>query len=131
MNVDQAVVSLLIQETCGDMVALKARIGDSDGESWSESEGLSSFDFREHNVESLSLHVIGLSWSGENVSLFLEDWEPARVALSCHVGLGCVVPGNARGLVVGLPLPGRTHCHSKRKPFSHRGWAVIERRGMW
>ena len=40
---------------------------DSDGESWSESGGLSSSDFREHSVESLALHVIGLNWSGEKV----------------------------------------------------------------
>ena len=60
---------------------------DSDGGSWSESEGLSSYDFREHNVESIALHVIGLNWSGEKVSLFLEDWDLARVALGCHVAL--------------------------------------------
>ena len=30
-----------------------------EGGSWSESEGLSSFDFREHNAESLALNVIG------------------------------------------------------------------------
>ena len=52
-----------------------------------QSEGLSSSDFREHSVESLALHVIGLYWSGEKVSLLLEDWELARVALSCHVAL--------------------------------------------
>ena len=34
---------------------------DIDGESWSESEGLSSSDFREHNVESFAVHVIGLN----------------------------------------------------------------------
>ena len=65
----------------------KPRIVDSDDESWSESEGLSSSDFREHNVESLAFHFIGLNWSGEKVSLFLEDLELARVALSCHVAL--------------------------------------------
>ena len=37
---------------------------DSDSVSWSESEGLSSSDFREHNVESFILNVIGLNWSG-------------------------------------------------------------------
>ena len=36
---------------------------------WSESEGLSSSDFREHNVESLALHVVGLNLSSERVSL--------------------------------------------------------------
>ena len=59
----------------------------SDGERWSEGEGLSSSDFREHYVESLALRVIGLKWSGEKFSLFLEDWELARVASSCHIAL--------------------------------------------
>ena len=67
-------VNLLTSETCGDRVAQKSP------ESWSESEGLSSSDFRECNVESLALHVIGLNWSGKKVSLFLEDWELASVA---------------------------------------------------
>ena len=44
---------------------------DSDGESWSESEGLSSFDSRKHNVESFALNVIGLNWSGEKGVSFL------------------------------------------------------------
>ena len=60
---------------------------DSDGESWSESEGLSSFDFLEHTVDSLALDVLGQHWPGEKVSLFLEDWKLARVALSCHMAL--------------------------------------------
>ena len=38
---------------------------DSDVVSWFQSEGLSSSDFREHNVESLALTVIGKNWSGE------------------------------------------------------------------
>ena len=38
-------------------------------------------------MESLALHVIGLDWSGGKVSLFLEDWELARVAFHCHVAL--------------------------------------------
>ena len=38
---------------------------ESDVESWSESEGLSSSGFRKHIVESLALYVIGL---------LLEDW---------------------------------------------------------
>ena len=59
---------------------------DSDGESWSESEGLSSSDVREHNEESLAFTVMGQNGSGEQVSLFLEDWELARVALS-HIAL--------------------------------------------
>ena len=71
MNLCQAVDSLLTLETCGDTVAEKNPNWDSDGESWSESEGLSSFDSREHNVESFALNVIGLNWSGEKGVSFL------------------------------------------------------------
>ena len=38
-------------------------------------------------MESLALNVVGQNWSGEKVSLFLEDAELGRVALSCHVAL--------------------------------------------
>ena len=79
---------------------------DSDVESWTESEGTSSSERCIHNVESFALNVIGQKWSGEKVSLFPEDWELAGVALSCPHCPGYVVPGNVRGLVAGLPLPG-------------------------
>ena len=59
----------------------------SDVDDWTESEGSSSFEERGHNVESLAREVIGQNWSGEMVSLYLEDWELAQVALSCHVAL--------------------------------------------
>ena len=38
-------------------------------------------------MESLALNVVGQDQSGERLSLFLEDWEFARVALSCHMAL--------------------------------------------
>ena len=79
---------------------------DSDSESLSESEGLSSSDSRGHNVESLALHVIGLNWSGEKVSLFLKDWELAKGGIELPRCPGYVGPGCASGLVAGLPLPG-------------------------
>ena len=34
-----------------------------------------------------ALHVIGLSGPGDKISLFLKDWELAKVALSCHMAL--------------------------------------------
>ena len=55
---------------------------------WTGSEGTSSSELREHNVESPALQVVGQNWSGGKVSLFLEGWELARVALSCHAALG-------------------------------------------
>ena len=50
---------------------------DSDAESWTESEGTSSSEQREHNVESLALNVMEQDQSGEKVYLFrgnLRGW---------------------------------------------------------
>ena len=90
------------------------------GESWSESEGLSSSDVRQHNVESLALHVIGLNWSGEKVSLFLEDWELARVATWPWVFCArkCMSPWLLVCRCQRGPLS------QERKLFSHLGRAV-------
>ena len=40
---------------------------------WTESEGTSSSEEYEHKVESLALEVIRQKWSGEMVSVFVED----------------------------------------------------------
>ena len=40
-----------------------------------ESEGTFSSEQCEHNVESLALNVMEQDQSGENISLFLEDWK--------------------------------------------------------
>ena len=34
-----------------------------------------------------ALFVIGLHGSGDTLALFLQDWEVAKVALSCHIDL--------------------------------------------
>ena len=39
------------------------------------------------NVSNEALYVIGLHGSGDKISLFLQDWEVAKVALSCHIAL--------------------------------------------
>ena len=39
------------------------------------------------NVSNEALYVIGLRGSGEKISRYLQDWEVAKVALSCHVAL--------------------------------------------
>ena len=41
----------------------------------------------ENNVGNDALFVIGLQGSGDTIALFLQDWEVAKVALSCHVVL--------------------------------------------
>ena len=65
----------------------KIPMWESEGEAWSENESVSSSDSRENNVSNGALHVIGLYGPGDKVSLFLKDWELARVALSCHIAL--------------------------------------------
>ena len=39
------------------------------------------------NVCNDALHVVGLCGPGGKISLFLNDWELAKVALSCHMAL--------------------------------------------
>ena len=65
----------------------KSSVWSSGGINWAGSESTSSFEEYEQNVESLALEVIGQNWRGEMVSLFLEDWEVGRVALSCHMAM--------------------------------------------
>ena len=61
---------------------------DGDGESWSESEGLSSSDFSRAQC---GKPCVACYWAKlvrrKRVSLFQEDWGHARVALSRHVAL--------------------------------------------
>ena len=78
---DQAAANLLIWETCGDAVAQKATIGTTTAYRCPKVKVLSSSDFREHNVESLALHVIGLSWSSEGCPL---SWK-----VKCHDDTCC------------------------------------------
>ena len=60
---------------------------DRDVGSWTDGAGTSSSEQCEHNVESLALNVLGPDQSDDKISLFLEDWELARVAWSCHIAL--------------------------------------------
>ena len=47
----------------------------------------SSSDSSEDNVGNDALYVSGLRGLGDKISLFLEDWEMAKVALSCNIAL--------------------------------------------
>ena len=58
------------------MGCLKSPMWESESEAWSEG-----------NVCNDVFHVIGLHGPGGKISLFLKDWELAKVALSCHVAL--------------------------------------------
>ena len=70
----------------------KSPIFESEGEAWSEDESVSSSGFREGNVCNDALRVIGLYGPGDKIFLVLQDWELAKMALSCH--MACTVPGN-------------------------------------
>ena len=54
----------------------------------------------EDNVGNLALEVVGQNMSSEVISLFLEDWEVGRVALSCHLSTDLFMPRN-EGCVLG------------------------------
>ena len=41
----------------------------------------------ENNMINGALFVIGLHGSGDAIAYFLQDWEVAKVALSCHIAL--------------------------------------------
>ena len=60
---------------------------ESEGEARSEDENASSNNSREGNVCNDVLHVSGLYLFGDKINLFLQDWELAEVALSCHMAL--------------------------------------------
>ena len=42
----------------------------------------------EHNVGNLFLEAVGQGWSGTLTDGFLEDYERARVAVTCNLALG-------------------------------------------
>ena len=58
-----------------------------EGEAWSEDESVSSTASRKGNMCNDALHVIGLHGSSDKISLFLQDLELAKLALSCHMAL--------------------------------------------
>ena len=73
-----------LRETNGRWVAQRVQ---SEGEAWSEDEDASSTASRDGNVCNDALHVVGLHGPGDKISLFLQECELAKVALSCHMAL--------------------------------------------
>ena len=65
----------------------KSPMWESEGEAWSEDKSVSSTASHKGNMRNNALHVIGLHGTGDRVSLFLQDWELAKVALTCHMAL--------------------------------------------
>ena len=52
-----------------------------------------SDDDQADNVSNEALYVIGLHGSGDKISRFLQDWEEAKVALSCRVAVDMLCQG--------------------------------------
>ena len=48
---------------------------------------VSSSSSGDHNVGNDALFVIGLQGCGDTIAVFLQDWEVAKVPLSCHIAL--------------------------------------------
>ena len=46
-----------------------------------------SEDDQADNVSNEASYVIGLHGSGDKICRYLQDWEVAKVALSCHIAL--------------------------------------------
>ena len=57
--------------------------------SWRSDSGssVSSSSSSGNNVGNDALFVIGLHGSGDTIAIFLQEWEVAKVALSCHIAL--------------------------------------------
>ena len=62
------------------------------------------------NVGNIALHVIELCGPGDKISLFLKDWELAKVASSCHMALDMLCQEMREAE---LPLL-RGPCHSNK-----------------
>ena len=51
-----------------------------------------SEDDQADNVSNVALYVVGLHRSGDKISRYLQDWEVAKVALSCPKSIGYAMP---------------------------------------
>ena len=65
----------------------QSRVWSDDGLENERGEDTSSVEHYEHNVDKLAIEVVGQNWTSEVISLFLEDWEVGRVALSSHLSM--------------------------------------------
>ena len=91
----------------------KSPMWESEGEAWSEDESGSSSGSREGNVGNDALHVIGLPEPGGKLC-FLGGLGAGKGGFELPHGPGHAVPGNARGMVVGL-TPEEPLCHRRKK----------------
>ena len=71
---------------------------------------------------------MGQDQSGEKISLFMEDWELARAALSCHRALDLLCQEIHEAWLLGC-CHQEACCLTARSAFSHRGRAVTKGEG--
>ena len=126
-----------------------------DDVSCSGSESTLGYEVYEHNSECWAVEVIGQDWSSEVVALFLEDFGAWASSFELPHGHGPSLPRHEGCMSGKLRVAGlsvftvfavlgrfsrrgaigsrawKVNSRSKRKPFSHRGLAVAEGRGMW
>ena len=78
---------LPILEMNGNCAVQRLQCGEVKAKLGQKTKAYLQVTLEKSNVCNEALHVIGLYGSGDKISLFLKDWELARVALSCHVAL--------------------------------------------
>ena len=81
----------------------------------------------EHNVGNLAIEVVGQNWSGEVISLYLEDWEVGRVAPSCHLSVDLLCQEMRDACDSSESLGSPKSAVTANKPFSHHGRAATEK----
>ena len=72
----------------------KSPVWCDDGLEEERGEDTSSVENYEHNVDNLAIEVVEQKWTSEVISLFMEDSDVGRVALSCHLSMDLDVPRN-------------------------------------
>ena len=80
-------VMSVVWETTGQWAAQRAKCGRVKAKLGPEDESVSLSRSREGNVGNEALHVTGLHGPGGKIAFFSQDWELAKVALSCHMAL--------------------------------------------
>ena len=79
-------VTSLVWETNGKLAAQRVQCWRVETQLGRKTKSVSCCGSREGTVGN-ALHVIGLYGAGDKISLFLQDWELAKVALTCHMAL--------------------------------------------
>ena len=80
-------VMLLSCGTSGNWAVQRVQCGKVWARLGQKTKSVSSSDSRERIACNEALHVIGLYVPGDKISLFLKDWELAKVALSFRIAL--------------------------------------------